>query len=336
MMYSFCTLFDSSYLSRGLAMHQSLLDVMKNSSFTLYIVAFDDACYETLCKLQLERVVVIALSEFEDEALLEIKETRSKGEYCWTCTPSVILYCIKRFSLDACTYLDADLYFMDSPALLIDEMKEANASILLTEHRYTQGRDKSERSGIYCVQFMTFVADERGLMALNWWREACIEWCYARVEDGKFGDQKYLDDWPERFQGVHVLQHLGGGLAPWNIQQYQFFKDKNKLSLSTNEQKEIVHDAIFYHFHDLRYLSKDKVDLGMYRLSKDVIDYFYMPYLSHLEDLHAQLENQFSIAGNYYLRDNSLMMKIKYYVKRLIRRVLFLDNVYALKAMRVK
>ena len=110
-----------------------------------------------------------------------------------------------------CTYLDADLYFFSSPEPIFSEFN--GRSILLTEHRYTKQYDQSVASGVYCVQFITFNADDDGLTALTWWRDACIDWCYARKEDGKFGDQKYLDAWPARFSGIHELQHLGGGVA---------------------------------------------------------------------------------------------------------------------------
>jgi hypothetical protein len=270
-MYNYCTLFNSNYLTRGLAMYESLKT--HSGPFHLFIFAFDDRSFATLNKLQLDYVTVVSLKEFEDNQLLAVKDTRSAGEYCWTCTPSIIKYSIEHYNLDACTYLDADLYFFDDPSVLIDEMGEK--SVLITEHRYTPEYDQSPTSGIYCVQFMTFKNNQQGMKALNWWRNACLDWCYSRVEDGKFGDQKYLDDWTTRFDGVHVLQHLGGGVAPWNIQQYDL--DKKEFQV------------IFYHFQNFRFLENDQLELSIYPLKRNVLRLIYKPYLLHLEQLKQML-----------------------------------------------
>lgn len=267
-MHNYCTLFDSNYLSRGLAMFESLK--AHAGLFHLYIFAFDDISYHVLTELNLEHVTTISLGDFEDDALLAIKKSRSKGEYCWTCTPSVIKYCIEHYVLDSCTYLDADLYFFADPAVLINEM--GDKSVLITEHRYTPKYDQSHTSGIYCVQFMTFKNTKDGLEALNWWRDACIDWCYARFEDGKFGDQKYLDDWPERFAGVHVLKNRQGGVAPWNVQQYSSYAS-----------------VIFYHFHDFKFLDEGYVDFGHYELSAQAKRSVYNPYVGHLVNIANML-----------------------------------------------
>ena len=223
MKYNYCTLFDSGYLSRGLTMYESLERNSKN--FHLYIFAFDKKSYDMLKKLNLKNVTVISLKQFEDRELLKIKPTRTRSEYCWTCTSSTILYILKNYNVANCTYLDADIFFFNDPAILIEEMEKN--SVLITKHRYTKKYDQSKKSGIYCVQFITFKKDELGLKVLKWWRNACLNWCYDRREGGKFGDQKYLDDWTKRFEGIHVLKNLGGGVAPWNIQQYRIFKKNN-------------------------------------------------------------------------------------------------------------
>jgi hypothetical protein len=221
-MINFCTLFDSNYLSRGLALHASLRKVC--ASFHLYVLAFNEECYDYLSNAKLQNLTVISLSDFEDDELLKIKSTRSAAEYCWTCTPSIILFCIAKYNLPSCTYIDADMIFYHDPSILLEEMGQQ--SILLTEHKYTKDYDQSKKSGIYCVQFMCFKQTPDGMKALTWWRERCIEWCYARHEDGKFGDQKYLDDWPERFKGVHVLQNSGWWCRTLEFAEIQFFQKK--------------------------------------------------------------------------------------------------------------
>lgn len=245
-MLNFCTLFDSGYLLKGLALYESLNKHCDN--FHLYIFVFDNKSYSILKKLNLSRVTVISLSEFEDKELLKIKPSRSRAEYCWTCTPSIILYSLKKFNLSQCTYLDADIFFFSSPNILLDELKDD--SVLITEHRYTPAYDQSSTSGKYCVQFIAFKNNKEGLKVLFWWRKACIKWCYARFEHNKFGDQKYLDDWSKCFKGIHVLQHLGGGVAPWNVQQYEFVRIKNQI-IGRDKITKRKFMLIFYHFHGL-------------------------------------------------------------------------------------
>ena len=299
MKINFCTLFNSSYLSRGMVMYDSLL---KNcDDFHLYIFAFDDVTYKYLTSQKLEHLTVISLNEFEDEELLKVKPTRSAAEYCWTCTASTILYSIKKFQLSNCTYIDADLLFYSNPKVLIEEM--GNDSVLITEHRYSKEHEQSATSGKYCVQFVTFKNDERGMKVLNWWREACLDWCYARHEDGKFGDQKYLDDWTTRFEGVHELQHLGGGIAPWNVAQYSFSTSNNKLKgteIATGEK----FDVVFYHFHQVKFFDEPVVSISLagYTISEDVKKCFYFPYIKLINkkrEFINSTDNSFNSNGTY-------------------------------------
>jgi hypothetical protein len=276
-MNRFCTLFDSFYLTRGLALYESLR--RSGTSFRLAVYCFDDVAAQTLERLKLPEIDVVRLPDFETPALLQIKPSRTRGEYCWTCTPHVIQDALDRFSLQEVTYLDADLCFFASPDLLLQEFRASGASVLLTEHRYESRHDQSATSGTYCVQFMTFRNTEAGSKALRWWGDRCLEWCYARTEDGKFGDQKYLDDWLTRFEGVHVLQHLGGGVAPWNVGSYR---------VEAGPQVDGV-PVVFYHFHNLEWLTSGLIAPtgNAYPIRPETVHLIYRPYI---ELLKASLE----------------------------------------------
>jgi len=272
-MHNFCTLFDSNYLTRALVMYRSLEKT--GEDFTLYAVCFDDLAYQVLLKCNLPKLVAIPLDVFESPELRAVKGQRTAGEYCWTCTSHVIRYVLDTYRLPELTYLDADLCFYEKPSLLLQEFERSGASVLITSHRYTPRYDQSATSGIYCVQFMTFKADERGLAVLQWWQDRCLEWCFNRIEDGKFGDQKYLDDWLQRFEGVHALQHIGGGVAPWNVQQYEVSERSAKLYV--NE-----FPLVFYHYHGYKQYADNTLDLGGYQLTLAVRDLLYRPYVQAL------------------------------------------------------
>lgn len=292
MLINFCTLFDSNYAAKGLTMYESL--AKHCPSFHLYIFAFDDKLVKILEKMELPSVTVIALKDFEDEELLAVKPTRTVAEYCWTCSSSTLLYCLQHFNIDSCTYLDSDLYFFADPSVLIDEMGPED-NVLITEHRYSQKYDHSKTSGKYCVQFMTFRNNMNGLKILKWWRNACLKWCYARFEDGKFGDQKYLDDWPTRFEGVHVLKHLGGGVAPWNMQQYEFSR-VNKSVIGKELLTKKSFPVIFFHFHYLYCYKKWIIREFMmtdicYEFSSSARNNLYDIYISELIRIYRKIKS---------------------------------------------
>ena len=274
-MNNFCTLFDSYYLTRGLAMCRSL--EATGAEFHMFIYAFDTQCYNILLRMALPNITIVSLAEFEDERLLAVKPNRTLGEYCWTCTSHIIGHALRTFGLAEVTYVDADLYFFSNPLPVFEEFNVNIGSVLLTEHRYTPYFDKSNIYGKFCVQFMTFRNNENGLSVLNWWQERCLEWCYAVPEDGKFGDQKYLDCWPEMFPGIHVLEHIGGGLAPWNVQQHRLEKQDDRLFVDDIP-------VLFYHFHNYCWYDDGSHWLGYFRLSKCVVDLLYRPYVRALEE----------------------------------------------------
>lgn len=306
----FCTLFDSNYLVRGLSLYKSLLDT--KDDFELYVFAFDEAAYQMLIKLALPKMKVISLDEFEDERLLKIKQTRTRGEYCWTCSCFSILHMLKHYDVSEVTYIDSDIFFFASPNLLLDEFHKSGMDVLITEHRYTDEYDQTATSGKYCVQFMTFKNNANGLKVLNWWCDRCEEWCYARAEDGKFGDQKYLDDWTERFDGVHVLRHLGGGVAPWNIQQYKVTSGP------------CVNDipVVFYHFHALRWLCFDKFDLSHYKLQGEARENLYYPYVDCLKSIARSAGGKLcmGLPISYYKRSCGVKEFLRYIRSCLVKK----------------
>lgn len=285
MNYNFCTLFDKNYLFKGLALYYSLVDYCGN--FKLWILCMDEITYDTLRKLNLSKVNLIRLDEFEDPDLLAVKPTRTAGEYCWTITPSLPLFLLKKHQdLKEITYLDADLAFFSIPKPLFDEF--GDDSILIIEHRFYKDIDQHiKENGKYNVQFLTFRNDKNSLECLGWWRKQCLNWCYNRHENGLIGDQAYLNDWVTRFKCVHELQYIGGGLAPWNIFNYRISKKGKNI---------FVNDAqlIFYHYHAFRIYSKNLFQyiVGyMSKLTKSEKELIYDPYVVYIKKAIDEVNN---------------------------------------------
>ena len=270
-MEHYVTLFDAGFLPQGLALAQSLRE--HGGAHTLWVVCMDDETYEVLSSLRLPSMRLLRLADVETPELLAVKSGRSRAEYCWTLTPFTPRAVFDREpAAQRVTYVDADVRLLRHPRPIFEELERAGKHVLITEHAYAKPYERSAAlSGIYCVQFITFTRDG-GETVRKWWSDRCIEWCFARYEAGKFGDQKYLDDWPTRFPSqAHVLERRGWALAPWNATVFPHG------------------DAVFYHFHGLRITGDGAVDRGYYPLPRAVAREIYVPYERALTDAIAAI-----------------------------------------------
>jgi hypothetical protein len=249
--HHFCTLFDSGYLLKGIAMLTSLAQYCPGAH--IHVLCMDNQTLSILAQMKLSFLTLISLQDLEDEELLKAKQDRGVAEYCWTLSPCLPWYVLEHSpEIDFITYLDADLLFYSPVQPLFDEI--GDSSIAIIEHRFSERLKDREVNGRFCVEWVSFRRDEQGMACLSRWREQCIEWCYYRLEDGKMGDQKYLDEWPERYPSCHIIMHPGAGIAPWNYAQYHF--DYDSVGNITVEGNPLI----FYHFHQFQLLDNGKFD----------------------------------------------------------------------------
>ena len=246
----FCTYFDHNYLIYGMTLFDSLVN--SGIDFKLFVLTLSDECFSRLENAD-ERIVPVRLNELEqyDPELSECQFNRSRTEYIFTLSPCLPLFLFEKFpEIDLLTYLDSDLFFFDSPEVLYAELGEK--SLYIIEHRFTEEyQHRAAENGRFNMAFQIYRKNETGLACLKQWRKQCIQWCYDRVEDGKFADQKYLDSWPEDFKDEVVISaDYGANVAPWNINNYLVGKSENKFTV---DEKNII----FVHYQGFKLIGKN-------------------------------------------------------------------------------
>jgi hypothetical protein len=185
-------------------------------------------------------------------------------------------------------------------------LDNSKKSVLITDHNYAPEYDQSSTSGQYCVQFVTFIRNN-GENVRKWWENRCLEWCFNRFEDGKFGDQKYLDDWDTRFcDQVHVLQDKELILAPWNAIRFPHG------------------NSVIWHFQGLRIIIKRsgfKAFFGFYKIPKTTRVNIYQEYLKDLAYSINKLESVGFIVRSQGVLTN--WQKIKEFIFNVLVRLKF-------------
>lgn len=295
----YVTLFDSLFLPQGLALYHSLLE--HGGSFRLWVLCIDRECFRILSALQLDHIYLLSLEELENSQLLVVKTDRTRAEYCWTLTPWSIQWALEAdATATRVTYLDADTFFLKPPDSIYRELEGSGKSFLITEHGYSPWHDQTATSGRFCVQFVPVIRG-RGEIILAWWRDRCLEWCFDRCEDGKFGDQKYIEAISANFEtDVHVIRSDSRFLAPWNADIFRYS------------------DAVLYHFQGFRVLSRSSFLLcEAYSLPQPLLQYVYEPYAALMRSLELHYSPKgFSLKSQVKL---GLKKRVKYLFAKAIR-----------------
>jgi hypothetical protein len=319
-MFHFCTYFDSNYLSRGLC----LLDSLERHcpEFTLTVLCLDDACLERIKSLQRQTVFPVSLTELEaaNPELLTVKGGRNRLEYYYTCGPTFIRYALNRDpGVELMTYLDADLYFYSSPQPLFDAFE--GRSIGVIGHHLPEFRVK-KKHGLFNVGWVSFRRDQDGLACLNRWRTQCVEWCYERHEGGKFADQRYLDEWPKKYNGFYEFSHHGANVAGWNAGDYRFSLREGRVFVDDDQ-------LIFYHFHGFKKISSRIYNANLWlnlkpipRALKQVV---FAEYIEKLEQ-HSAGQNPTASIRNYRPRFHYLKLAYRYAVGFIFHQYIIVDR----------
>lgn len=292
-MRTFCTYFDHNYLPRGLALHGSLQQHCPE--FELWVLCLTEECNGGMKRLALPGVRLVTLEQLElfEPRLADAKKDRSSIEYFFTCTPVLPLFVLANEpAASAVTYVDCDMLVFHPLDELWEEIGES--SIAIVPHRFPPALRGLERWGVFNVGWLTFLRDANASACLDWWRDRCLEWCYDKLEEGRFADQKYLDDWPERFSGVRVIRHPGVNLAPWNLAGHRLAWADDRIMVDGQP-------LLVFHFHGLKQRARTLFDpqLLRYDVEPDEVlsERIYGPYLCKLTKLARQAGVRKEAAG---------------------------------------
>jgi hypothetical protein len=271
----YCTLFNFDYLPQGLVLHQSLC--IHDPKAALWVLCMDEKVEAALRKLNLPSVRLIPLTFVESRfpQLLNIKASRKIGEYCWTLTPFLPQIVLENSpTTKRVTYLDSDLFFLSSPAPIFNEFESDGKSVLITEHNYGSDCDKTTECGRFCVQFIPFRNNAEALQILNFWQGQCLEWCFDRLEPGRYGDQLYLDIWPLKFEPfVHILRNNDLVMGPWN------------------DRRKPTDDAVFYHMSTFRIWSNGLIRYyAGFGISREIFQGIHLKYERVFVNMLATLQ----------------------------------------------
>lgn len=288
--YHLSMILSESNLFKLIPMYVSLENYC--SDFKLFILCMDDSVYNILNKIAFKNIILVQLKDIEENNHdLEIaKSNRIFHEYCWTLKPIFLYYIFNKYdNAKYYAHVDADLFFYSDLDYIFNENPEA--SIFLIDHRNSEEfKHYYELSGVYNTGFVGFKNNNEAKDAVKLWADRCLKKCTVEYDivNKTFGDQRYVEDWPNIFKNVHIVKAIGANAALWNIKNYKVSKKNNVVYLDDSP-------LLFYHFSGVMLLGAREFDLCPYYHIEDenLINYIYDPYVRWLSKSIENIKKEF-------------------------------------------
>lgn len=145
-------------------------------------------------------------------------------------------------------YLDPDTYLY-SP-FISKLIGENHQSILLTPHQLVVSDTEqsildnelsSLKHGVFNLGFLAVRNTAEGMRFARWWRSSVEKFCYEKVSDGIFTDQKWCDLVPCFFEDYCTLRDPGLNVASWNISHRRLVFDRDGRVLINGRYLKFFH-----------------------------------------------------------------------------------------------
>jgi len=276
-MKNVCTVSDINYLTKGLALYESL--IKHTDDVTLHYLCIDDVSYNKLKRYECDTLKVYNIKSYldSDDKLNKLRV----GEYKYFCWSLASYFTNKILvNYDSITYIDADIFFHKSFNIILSEI--SNREIGIFRHRQfplTSNRPE----GHYNVGVVHFKNTVMGRKLSNWWADAVLNKRYP--EYATCGDQKYL----EYFETVcspdvlYIDDNIGHG-APWHWQTFELLGG-GRIKFEGQEQ-----ELIFTHFSQFVDNGKTYVPSTMHHIYTPLVEYKTNQELKEIyDDYHSEL-----------------------------------------------
>lgn len=237
-MDAICTIADSTYASKAIAMLNSSFAQMPSCQYFLLDVDYGKP------QLTNSHIQVLSLDEIDlDESCRSwLSRKYNVIEFATSVKPTLLRALLNK-GFRSVTYLDPDILVSGPINEAIDSAEDYE--VIIVPHRIRAQQTPNfhfevllNRVGIYNFGFLTVTQNSK--QVLDWWEIKTFETGSMNWYRGQFTDQKWGDFFPAYFK-TFVLKHPGYNVALWNIDERPLTHLPSGEVLARNEPLRFMH-----------------------------------------------------------------------------------------------